>query len=328
MDENLTSTERLPVHIDTDDLSPMTMRVSLLQIKILNALAFIITVAINGISAAGVLSPYKVGDVSRMHPTKIVPAGGAFSIWSVIYTIETIFILYSLFCWPNSENDVLHHGIGFWFASGCLFNSLWIVTFVQGNTESLWCSTVLIYCLLFSLCKMYLGAECWVKRRTGGSIQSFVLTLLLDVHLSMYCGWVTVATIVATSATLTSTGWKGEPFNESAWSVIMLCVALLINSYIVIQREDCVWGFVLAWASAWIAVKNGGDTAVVVGSLLVCSLISIVSIVITVRVMLGCWRSKDNIHIIDHNIDLDDHMADSNGRDAKGGFESARVPEI
>jgi len=272
------------------NLRPTHCGVSLQQLQILNAVAFISAVALNGLAASGVLSEKKVGEVADMHPTKIKPAGGAFSIWSVIYTIEAFFVLYSFLercIWPSSssEDAILLHGVGFWFALACLFNALWIITFVQGNTASLWCSTVLIVGLLFSLCKMYLGAECWARHRPGGILQKCLKILALDIHFSMYAGWVTVACIVNISTALSSTGWGGEPFTETGWTVLLLCMALLLNSYIVITRKDCVWGFVLSWASYWIAVENDNDKTVQISSLVVCSLITVVSAVVTTRVL-------------------------------------------
>ena len=65
-----------------------------------------------------------------------------------------------------------------------LFNSLWIVTFVQGNDVAVWCSTFLILGLLASLCKIYLNTACWKGSRPGGPLQ----TLVLDIHISMSVG--------------------------------------------------------------------------------------------------------------------------------------------
>lgn len=301
----------MPSHTDTrvegdcnapvpDNLGPTNLGVSLLQLKILNAVAFITTIAFNGLSASGVLSPYKVGEVADMHRTRISPGGGAFAIWSVIYVIEALWLLYSLFghcVWPisSSEDALLLHGIGFWFILACLFNSLWIITFVQGNDASLVCSTVLICCLVFSLCKINLGAQCWARRRPGGIAQRCFHTLVVDVHFSMYGGWVAVASILNISAALTSTGWSGPA--GSAWAVVMLCVVLLPTSYIVITRQDCAWGFVLAWASFWIVDENSGDTTVVAGGVVVCGLITIVSTVVTVRVLIGAWGSRHSEHV-------------------------------
>lgn len=304
------------------NLGPTNLGVSLQQLKILNAVAFVSTIAFNGLSATGVLSPYKVGEVGDMHPTKITPAGGAFSIWSVIYILEALFILYSLFghcVWSSSssEDAMLLHGVGFWFVLACLFNALWIITFVQGNDVSLWCSTVLIASLLYSLCKMYLGADCWARRHPGGLAQRCSHTLLIDIHFSMYAGWVTVATIVNISVALTSTGWSAP--GGSVWTVVMLCVALLPISYIVITRQDCVWGLVLAWASAWIAVANSGDTTVVAGSMVVCSLIATISAIVIVRVLVAvCSSCNNDSGVVPEAVSLES-KDDDNGQTSASG---------
>ena len=59
--------------------------VSSIQLKIANVIAFIITLIFNGISSAGLISPFGIGTVSRKRPTKITPAGSAFAIWGYIY---------------------------------------------------------------------------------------------------------------------------------------------------------------------------------------------------------------------------------------------------
>ena len=277
---------------------------NLQQLKILNAVSFLLAVAFNGLAATGVLSPYPVGTVSDMYPTKITPAGGAFSIWAFIYTLEAFFILYCLFgycIYPNSDIDdaMLLHGVGLWYSSACLFNALWIVTFVQANTVSMWCSVVLISALLVSLCKMYLGAQCWVRQNGRGNkslIHRCLYMMAFDIHFSMYAGWVTVATVVNMSVALTTTGWKGGAFSESTWSIIILSIALLINIYIVITRYDCVWGFVFTWASVWIAVanKDNDDNTVVIGALVIASLIAMVSFYVNVKVFMAVFYKEDN----------------------------------
>lgn len=181
--------------------------VSLQQLKVANLVAYVLCVAMNGLAASGKLSKYKVGEVSDMYPTKITPASGAFSIWSLIYTLEALFVVLPLIgsgSQPSSasEDAVLLHGVGFWFLLACLCNALWLIVFVQGTKASTWISTVLIAMLLFSLCKIYINAELWVRRHPGRLWQRFVRTLILDIHFSAYAGWVTVATIVNISAAL------------------------------------------------------------------------------------------------------------------------------
>ena len=248
--------------------------VALPQLKVLNAAAFVATLALNGLSSAGVLSDYAVGEISDKHDTKITPAGAAFSIWGVIYMLQVLFVAYQFLGWPLHDEPLLLHGIGFWFIGACTFNSLWIVTFVQGTDAALWFSTILIASLLFCLCKIYVNVSCWASARPGGLAQA----LVIDVHFSMYASWVTVATIVNVALTLDSTGWEGEPATETAWGLVMLVVALMIGTFIVVSRRDCVWGLVLAWASFWIASASSDDDAVFAGAAAVCAVISLVSL--------------------------------------------------
>jgi len=186
---------------------------------------------LNGISGAGLISPYSVGTVSRKYPTKITPSGGAFGIWSFIYGLEVFFLIYQIF-WPKQDEALLLHGVGFWFVSACMFNSLWIITFVQGSTAAIWFAALLIIGLLSSICKIYVNTACWRAARPGGIFQA----LALDVHLSVYAGWVTVATIVNITVALT-TVWTAELATASACSIVMLVVALLLNTFIALWSE-------------------------------------------------------------------------------------------
>lgn len=273
-------------------LGDRNMGLSLQQLNYINIFAFVITVAVNGLASTGAFSEYSVGDVSSMNPTLITPAGSAFSIWGIIYSLEAFFVLYAWLGWtPSSkeEDAILLHGVGLWFPATCLFNVLWIVTFVQGSDLANWFSTLFICGILFSLCKMYTGAYCWQRKHPGGLIQ----TVALDIHISMYAGWVTVATIVNFAVAFKSTGWRGGAFSESTWSVIMQCVALLLDSYIVISRRDCVWGFVLTWASYWISDANPGNDVVKNGSLVVCGLSAAVSAAVTVKVLRDVIKARE-----------------------------------
>lgn len=244
---------------------------NLLLLKCCNVVAFVVTLTFNYISSAGLISPYGVGTISRLHPTRITPASGAFAIWAYIYVLQGFFLAYQ-FIWPKNDEATLLHGVGFWYVSACVCNSLWICIFVQGTTASMWLSTVVIVGLLSSLCKIYLNTNCWRTNLDRGFLQRIVL----DVHLSLYAGWVTVATIVNTTVALT-TVWTTNAETESVCSVVMLVVALLLNLMIVVTRQDCVWGFVLTWASYYISAMYKDDVNVFTTATVVCVVSAIVS---------------------------------------------------
>ena len=53
--------------------------------KIINIIGLVFCITMNGLQ--GVFSKYKIGEVSDLNAVKFVPAGGAFSIWGIIYTL-------------------------------------------------------------------------------------------------------------------------------------------------------------------------------------------------------------------------------------------------
>lgn len=287
-DEEVLPTNTLYNSSSTTTTTNNNHGVSVFQIKILNVAAFILTLALNYISSAGLISPYGVGTVSRQHPTKITPASGAFGIWGYIYGLEGLFVVYQFF-WPTQDNAMLLHGVGFWFCSACLFNSLWIITFVQGNTTAMWFSMVLIVGLLSSICKIYVNTACWAGDRPGGIIQS----VALDVHISLYAGWVTVATIVNTSVALSTALGDVEPAMASACCVVMLVVALLLNLWIVVTRRDCVWGWVLTWAAHFISVENKTNNTIYISSIVVSVIIGIVTAAVGVYTGVMWFRGRN-----------------------------------
>jgi len=288
-----------PIMSDVTDAIPSTNHgVSVFNLKLANVLAFLVTLTLNGISSAGLISEFGVGTISRKYPTRITPASGAFGIWGYIYTLQAAFIIYQFF-WPKDDEATLLHGVGFWYISACMFNSLWIVTFVQGNTAAIWCSTFLIAGLLASICKIYINTGCWRKARPGGIVQA----IALDVHFSMYAGWVTVATIVNITVALT-TVWDADAATASACTVVMLVVALLLNTLIVLTRRDCVWGWVLCWASYFISESNTGDDAIYTGSLVVSVLIGLVSAAVGVHTTVMFVRAKNDSPTLPHDSQM------------------------
>ena len=106
-----------------------------------------------------------------------------------------------------------------------------------------------------------------------------------------YAGWVTVASIVNVTILLT-TVVDAASATASTCSVVMLVVALLLNLVIVVTRGDCVWGWVLAWASYFISVANEDNDAVRTTSLVVSGIIGLVSAVVGVRTAVAFIKAR------------------------------------
>ena len=100
--------------------------------------------------------------------------------------------------------------------------------------------------------------------------------LLFDVTFSIYAGWASVASIVNCAAAGVANGWtaNGPPSRwplppravqlshtavrsaGSAWSVVMMSVATLVNLLVLGRRRDPVFPLVLVWAT--FAIHTGG----------------------------------------------------------------------
>ena len=261
------------------------------RLKVANAVAFAATLIFNYISSSRIISPYGIGTISRKYPTIITPASGAFAIWLFIYCLQFGFIIYQ-FYWPKETEAVLSRDIGFWYVSSCIFNSLWIIVFTQGTSTAMYFSVLTIFLLLFSICMIYVRTKCWWKERT-----SVIETIILDVHFSMYGGWVTVASIVNTSIAIT-TIWDATPEAAVTCSIIMLVVALLLNVVIVLYRRDPVWGGVLCWATYFISVKS--ENSVHTTALFVCVFIGCLSVAVAVWNAVSLSRRRKSTQ--DQNI--------------------------
>ena len=255
------------------------------RLKVANAVAFATTLMFNYVSSSRVISPYGIGTISRKYPTIITPASGAFAIWLCIYCLQFGFVIYQ-FYWPKETELVLSHDVGFWYISSCVFNSLWILVFTQGTPIAMYFSVLSIFLLLFSICMVYVRTKCWWKERT-----SVIEKIILDVHFSMYGGWVTVASIVNTSIAIT-TFWDATSEAAETCSIVMLLVALVLNVVIVLYRRDPVWGGVLCWATYFISVKS--ENSAHTTALVVCVFIGCLSAAVAVWNAVALSRRRNS----------------------------------
>ena len=146
-----------------------------------------------------------------------------------------------------------------------------------------------------------MNSYCWAKSRPGGVFQFFAV----DVHFSLYGGWVTVASIV-NSAIAINTVFDVDSATGSTCSVVMISVALLLNTIVAVTRHDCVWPGVLAWASGFIYAAHEEDPAVSTCALVVCILSGIVSAGVGLYTMIMFARGR-----VATKVDCDVHLGHS-----------------
>ena len=213
----------------------------------LNLLLFFVTIAVNALGAFGLINGLSQKEVSDTFPTLLTPSPFTFSIWSVIYVLLLISLIYMLVKSGDRETARLIDQISvpFWISS--VANILWIVTF-----SLLWIgiSTLLILILTISLA--VINRRLWAPEGIGQKVNALAFGL--------YNGWLIVATVVNVSAFLVQINWNRFGLGESVWGLIILIVALLLTSLIQTQLRNAALTLPLAWAyfGIWQAHRAGG----------------------------------------------------------------------
>ncbi len=221
-----------------------------------NLIMLIVVFIFNALTGSGMINDLSQADISDMYHTKITPAGFAFSIWGVIYTLVLITVIWMLIKHKDRRVDKIIKSIGWWFNLAALANILWTVSF---SYLQLALSTVLIAILLISLVIILKKIS-----RLG-----FKPNSLLTSTFGIYAGWVTIATVVNIAATLVKREWGAFGLSEVLWANIILAVAIIIVYLITRSTTNVFLPLPVAWAYYAIYVGEGLMIALVGTGLLV-----------------------------------------------------------
>lgn len=209
-----------------------------------NLIMLIVVFIFNGLTGAGLINGLSQADISAMYQTKITPAGFAFSIWGLIYTLVLITVIWMLVKHKDRRVGKIIKSIGWWFNLAALANILWTVSF---SYLQLALSTVLIAILLLSLVII-------IKKL---SRLGFKPNALLTSTFGIYAGWVTIATVVNIAATLVKMEWGAFGLSETLWANIILAVAIVIVYLITKSTSNVFLPLPVAWAYYAIYVGEG-----------------------------------------------------------------------
>jgi len=136
-----------------------------------------------------------------------------------------------------------------------------------------WLSVVAMLVILLSLIGAYLQLGVGIKVLRDRQ-------WLAHIPLSIYLGWISVATVVNVASALYISNWDGWGISSTNWTAIMLVVATAIASIVTIQRSDIAFTCVFIWAFIAIAIRHLNNPiisiaavlgAIVLGTLLVFS---------------------------------------------------------
>jgi hypothetical protein len=225
-------------------------KVSAIIIIILGVLCYVTMVTVNALANILPLNGQNTGQVSDKYPTLFAPAGLTFSIWGVIYLLMFIFVIFQIQrIISNKTAGRLSNSVIFVFALSCIFNAVWIFAW---HYENLLLSVVFMILLLSSLLFMYVRIDQFDR-------SSFSEHIAVRWPVSIYLGWISVATIANVSALLVSKGWNTPAVSESMWTVIMIIVGALLAVLMLFLRKNYAFALVVVWAYFGIILKRNSQ---------------------------------------------------------------------
>jgi hypothetical protein len=86
----------------------------------------------------------------------------------------------------------------------------------------------------------------------------------IHLPISIYLGWISVATIVNVATGLYSIKWDGWGIAPSVWTVVMMTIASVIAAVMSIQRRDTAYVLVIVWALVAIAIRQANTPLIMV----------------------------------------------------------------
>ncbi|HHP7245553.1 MAG TPA: tryptophan-rich sensory protein [Elainellaceae cyanobacterium] len=238
--------------------------------QIVTLVSIISTFAVNALSNVVPINGLTIGEISNLEfgGVMIIPANYAFAIWGLIYLGLFAFGAYQMRL-AQRENPRLQRG-GYWLAIACLIQIVWVFLFLN---RSFWLSVVAMIGILLSLIRYYVPLGIGIEKVSRRD------RWLIDVPISIYLGWISVATVVNVASALYSVNWTGWGISESAWTIIMLWVTTAIAAVIAIRRIDIPYTCVIIWAFVAIAVRQSDTIWIVVTAIATSVILALIVLV-------------------------------------------------
>ncbi|MBN2780420.1 MAG: tryptophan-rich sensory protein [Candidatus Marinimicrobia bacterium] len=213
----------------------------------LNILFYAGMLAVNALANALPINGLDTGDVSAQYPNLFVPAGITFSIWALIYLLLFFYVVYGLYVSLTDTFDgVITLKTQIIFSLTCLVNAGWIFLW---HYKLIFLSELAMLLFLALLIRLFLDTE---KLKLHG----FIKAVAVKIPVSVYLGWITVATIANTTALLVARNWGAWGIPENIWTMIMMTAALVLAVLMLYKRGNIAYSLVVAWALIGIILKR------------------------------------------------------------------------
>ncbi len=208
-----------------------------------------------------------VGEISDrfFEDVLIIPSGYAFSIWGLIYLgILALAVVQVL---PAADDNAAFRRARLPLIANMICNFSWIVTWQSLMFEV---ATVILVAQLATAIWLYYAL------RIPDEMAVSKLEAWIRGPISVYVGWLTVATVVGVSTLLHHLEWGGWGLSDVVWAVIMVVVATVIGVIATLVWRDPIYGAVFVWAWIALALRPEQDSAVVTAAAVMAAVVAAV----------------------------------------------------
>ncbi len=204
-------------------------------------IALIFTLYVNYLANALPLNGYYTYQLSDMYPNLFVPAGITFSIWGVIYLGLLSFVFYRMFFIKPNERNAISDEISIYFILSCVANAGWLFSF---HYLHIGISAAMMMVLLYSLVVIWQ----LIQKNNRSKWERYPI--------SIYFGWICVATIASFTTVIVDNEWINSASTEVLLTLLMMTIAAGLAIYFVQKFKDVVFSLVFVWAFTGIFIKQ------------------------------------------------------------------------
>ncbi len=210
----------------------------------------VIMLALLATSSIGLWGPNPVGQSSNYVDPLIVPAGYAFSIWSMLY----VWLIYFPFRqWHRLRKKTLYPAakpMAVLYSVNVIGNGLWLVF---ASYDWLFLALITIVGMLYTLYRINDLLE-----------DSTTIHYIFDrIGFTLYFAWITLATVLNASAALSLYRWSGFGISQVTWSLLILIVVCVLGLLVFRRYRDAAYSAVVVWALSALAVRQWVDVPMI-----------------------------------------------------------------
>jgi len=237
--------------------------------------AVVATIVLNVLANALPFNNTNTGVISDSFPLYFTPAGYVFAIWGLIYIGLIAFAVYQAL--PSQRENPRLQATGWLLVWSCVANIIWLFIWHYGfQTSWFWLTEVAMLALLGLLIMIYLRLGTGITKVGPGE------TWAIRVPISVYLGWISVATIANTTITLYALGWTGESV-AVALTILLLVVGAVLGVLMLVRHRDIAYTLVLVWAYIGVGVPNNiADDSLVSATAYLLAAVLAVGVVLTI----------------------------------------------